>query len=92
MANRIIAKFHPQAWVNDNAIEVDPEGPTEWDVTDRIVAMSREKAIALEDDQNDTDYLAWDDNAPKWIQDWQGPFYVEVAEQIRKYFQAEESK
>ena len=29
--------FHPQAWSNDYAIDVDPEGPTEFMVPDSEV-------------------------------------------------------
>ncbi len=89
MDKRIIATFHPQAWVNDYAIEVDPEGETEWDVTDYILAsFTPEEALALEDDQYESDNLSTDDpNAPKWIREWSGPFYVEVADSIAEYFE-----
>ena len=30
------ARFNPQAWVNDYAIDVDPQGPTTWDATDAV--------------------------------------------------------
>jgi hypothetical protein len=30
---RYVAEFTAEAWVRDEAIEVDPEGPTEWDCT-----------------------------------------------------------
>lgn len=32
------ASFTPEAWVRDNAIEVDPEGETEWDCTAFVVS------------------------------------------------------
>jgi len=32
-ARRYVAEFTPEAWVKDQAIEVDPEGPQEWDCT-----------------------------------------------------------
>lgn len=83
---RIIATFHPQAWINEYACEVDPEGETKWDVTDEIVAMGAQKALALLDDQYDTDNLRFSQNAPKWIQEWSGPFYVEVAEEIWQFY------
>ena len=28
------ARFTPQAWINDYAVDVDPEGPTDWELTD----------------------------------------------------------
>jgi hypothetical protein len=76
---RILATFHPQAWQND------------YDVTDEILAMGKEKAVALKDDQYETDALRYAKAAPKWVQDWNGPFYVEVAEAVEEYF-AEEVK
>jgi hypothetical protein len=88
---RILATFHPQAWQNDYAIDVDPEGETDFDVTDEILAMGKEKAVALKDDQYETDALRYAKAAPKWVQDWNGPFYVEVAEAVEEYF-AEEVK
>jgi hypothetical protein len=30
---RIIAEFVPQAWQDDYAVEVDPEGETTWDAS-----------------------------------------------------------
>mgnify|MGYP001597314909 CR=1 FL=1 len=54
---RIIAEFVPQAWVNDYAVTVDPEGETEFDVTDRIVAMGREAALKIKDDDYPSDHL-----------------------------------
>lgn len=85
---QIIAKFHPQAWINDYAFEVDPEGETTWDVTDEIVAMGEGAAMTLQDDQYNTDNLRFSKNAPKWVQEWSGPFYVEVSESIWEFYNA----
>jgi len=87
---RITARFHPQVWVNDLAMAVDPQGETEWDVTHEVVAMGREAAIAMRDDDYATDYLRESANAPGWVRDWSGPFYVEVSESIRDFFGADE--
>jgi hypothetical protein len=81
----ITARFHPQAWINDYAVEVDPEGPTTWDVTAEVIAMTETERNALKDDQYETDDLRFSVNAPKWIQEWSGPFYVEVVESIQQY-------
>lgn len=86
MARRIVARFHPQAWVNDYAIAVDPQGETTWDITDHIVEMGREAALALKDDDFATDHLRRAGGAPDWVQDWRGPFWVEVEETISTYF------
>lgn len=85
-AKTIIAKFHPQAWQKDYAIAVDPEGETEWDVTGIIVGMGKHKALELMDDSYETDHLRNADNAPAWVRDWPGPFYVEVERSIADFY------
>jgi len=64
------ARFHPQAWVNDYAITVDPEGEVEWEVG--------EEAASLTDDSYESDDLRFHPNAPDWVKDWSGPFYIEI--------------
>lgn len=76
---RIIAHFVPQVWVNDYAERV--KGEKYFDVTDAILALGREKALALRDDQQETDDLV-----PSHMRDHDGPFFIEVSEQIREYF------
>lgn len=36
--HRFTARFFPEAWVRDQAVEVDPEGETQWDVTEHVLA------------------------------------------------------
>jgi len=62
--------FHPQAWVNDYAVPVDPEGATEFQVDDA-------ELVGLKPDTFGSDNLQFHRNAPKWIQDWSGPFYID---------------
>ncbi len=65
------AVFHPQVWVNDTAMEVDPLGEiNEWDVGDVPDDMG--------DDTYESDALRYHDNAPEWVKDWPGPFYIEI--------------
>jgi hypothetical protein len=78
---RFRARFVPQAWVRDNAIGVDPQGPTSWDCTEFVESADREwreRTVATGHDIDDL--LRSDPNAPRWIRDWSGPFetYVEV--------------
>ena len=80
----IIATFVPQAWVNNLAVRAEPKGPVEFDVTEAILAMSREDALALRDDQYETDDLR--DHGPRWMREWDGPFRVEVADAIQGYY------
>lgn len=65
-----IARFHPQAWINDYATEVDAEGSTEWEVG--VVPDD------MLDDGYDSDDLRSHANAPSWAKDWSGPFYIEI--------------
>ncbi len=83
---RVIARFHPQAWINDYACAVDPQGETTWDVTDEVVAAGRDAALGMRDDDYATDALRESANAPTWVREWSGPFYVEVQESIAKFF------
>ena len=76
----------PQAWVNDVAIAIDPQGPTTYDVTREILAMGEEAALALRDDTDPTDKLRDAETCPKWIKDWTGPFIIHVEQAIADYF------
>jgi hypothetical protein len=85
---RIIAVFHPQAWVNNYAVEVDPEGETEADLTDFILNMKPNKRKELIDEDYSSDDLRHAPEAPLWWGEWSGPFYVEVKESMDAYFDA----
>ena len=64
------AIFHPQAWLNDWATDVDPEGPTDYEVGGVPGDM--------EDNSYASDRLRDHDNAPDWVKEWSGPFWVEI--------------
>ena len=78
------AHFDPQAWINDNATTVDAEGEQTWDCTAFIEADAELKAevdAAIADAGHfldADDVLMGDDNAPQWVQNWQGPFTITV--------------
>lgn len=80
---RIAAKFIPQAWINDYACDIDDV--RKFDVTDQVLAMPREKALAIRDDQYESDNL-WHDNPSSLEVDWTGPFRIEVEDAIAEYF------
>ena len=81
MAKRILAKFVPQAWINDYAIDVD-DGAVVFDCTEQIVEMGKEAAMQIRDDQYESDDLV-----PSEILDrHSGPFRVEVQAAIQAYF------
>jgi hypothetical protein len=86
--NRIIATFHPQAWVNKHAVDVDPQGECSFDVTDVVVALSESVAPPIRDYNDSSDDLASLPSAPEWVRNWPGPFYVTVEQSIQTYFDA----
>ena len=74
-----VATFQPQAWVKDQAIDVDAEGETSWDcsaylsrrVADRLPQV--EEALAGQGEWRDeSDVLRNDPNAPQWVREWSG--------------------
>jgi hypothetical protein len=88
-ATTYLARFVPQAWVRDQAIDVDPEGDTEWDVTEAFLALPDDyREVLLQFMENDRfsdgealdrhDALKEDPNAPEWIREFRGPFSLYV--------------
>ena len=91
------ATFHPQAWQNDYTIDVDPEGETEWEVTEEEIEaalkhwrgtvygpdFSREQLFAADDYPSDE--FRHSKNAPQWVRDWSGPFYISFDEPNEAY-------
>jgi len=86
---RIIATFHPQAWVNNHALDVDPEGECQFDVTDFIYAFGEITARTIRDYDDSSDDLAALPSVPEWIRTWPGPFYVTVEQSIQQYYDAQ---
>lgn len=91
---RYRAHFTPEAWVNDNAVEVDAEGEQSWDCTRAVNAhadyFNRLETSghngSLDDDlsgllDND-DVLREDQDAPEWVRNWRGPFSIHVFRQV----------
>ena len=73
------AIFHPQAWFRDNAVDVDPEGPTEFDITFDLLRLG-EDARDLQDNSDGTDIFQRAASAPDWIYYWDGPYYIQLEE------------
>lgn len=72
---RYEAEFSPQAWVNDYAMSVDPQGPTAWDATEFVQQAAPEWVRrTLERGNDHDDILRTDPNAPEWVREWSGPF------------------
>lgn len=82
---RYLARFEPQAWINDYAVEVDAEGPTTWECTAFVrhtqsnyfhdIDREIERSLFFLDRD---DVLKGDPNAPAWVREWQGPFTITV--------------
>lgn len=80
------ARFTPEAWVRDNAIEVDPQGPQEWDCTgfaagheDYLARLAARFGDTVADGVVDAeDRFKGDPAAPEWVRDWRGPFTITV--------------
>ncbi|MCA3267717.1 MAG: hypothetical protein ING19_16780 [Azospirillum sp.] len=86
---RVIARFTPQAWIRDYAVEVDREGPDTWDATAYLLSsFENAKIRCMHDNNYASDDLHLDPNAPAWIRDWHGPFEVEVQESMLAFFSA----
>ena len=78
---RFIAVFRPQAWANDYAVDVEPEGPARWEVTGHLRSLNaEERAKVLAGHDYESDALRELPGAPQWVQDWTGPFEVDVFE------------
>lgn len=85
--SRYVASFEPQAWQNDYANPVDPEGETDWDCTDYIreylepdgsLRSPFRKQMGLGRWLDNDDILKSDPAAPEWVREWQGPFTIVV--------------
>lgn len=69
MSVKLHIEFHPQAWVNDYAIDVDPEGPT-------IAEVEFSGVEIPEDNSYESDDLRHLPGCPTWWAEWSGPFWV----------------
>ena len=72
-----IAEFLPQAWIKDDAVEVDAEGPRTWEIGD----LTKQQIGLLHLDSETRDNLRFHPNAPQWVRDWDGPFEIYVYEE-----------
>ena len=77
---RCLVVFQPQAWVNDYAVDIDPQGGWQIDVTDRVREMGQKAALLIDDCSPESDELV------HGLHDHQGPFSVWCREQIDLFF------
>ena len=62
--------FTAQAWFNDYAIDVDPQGDTVW--------VEPDLEPGIESFSYKSDVLQQSDHAPFWVKAWSGPFSIDV--------------
>lgn len=82
-------RFTPQAWMNDHAVEVDAEGPVEWDVSP--VGIDALQSSGNPDLSDALAYEPWfegDPATPAWIRAWTGPFHIQVVDTNLPHFTA----
>jgi hypothetical protein len=72
----VTVRFIAQAWVRNNAIEVDAAGPTTFEVP--VADAQDTDGYWLPDHDYTSDVLREHHNAPEWIRNWSGPFEVEI--------------
>jgi hypothetical protein len=73
-------RFWPQAWQNDYAIDVDPEGEVRFGIGDEEAADARKEIDRRGGFGVDLDHFINHPNAPEWIRNWHGPFYFDLVE------------
>jgi hypothetical protein len=76
VSESVTVRFIPQAWVSDWAVEVDPAGPTTFQVP--AADAKDPQGSWLVDRADASDVLQQHPNAPSWVRAWSGPFEVEI--------------
>lgn len=76
----ITLQFIPQKWVNDYAIDADPQGPLTWDVPIIEIITEFPDEFSWHNEHETRDSMRAHANAPQWVREWDGPFEVEFAE------------
>ena len=61
-------------------VEVEPSGDNVFDVTEQIIRMGKEKALALEDNTLESDALRDTVHASDWVRNWDGHFTARIPE------------
>lgn len=76
MSATVTIRFSPQAWIRDQAIEVDPDGPTTFAVP--VGDAQDAEGDWLPDCSDESDDLRTHANSPDWIRNWRGPFSIAI--------------
>lgn len=70
--------FTPQAWMNDQALEVDCEQRRRFTVP--LEDALTESGALVKSDSSESDLLKNHERVPDWINNWGGPFYITIQE------------
>lgn len=86
---RCLATFQPQAWIDDNAWDID--GAIEFDITDQVKALGRAAALAIKDNRDESDELWFKAGGAQVQADagHSGPFSVRCEEAIAAFYGVE---
>jgi hypothetical protein len=84
-APRVVARFVAQVWVNDQSLDVDPQGETEWEASVAFAGLAPGYRAGLlagmeahGEALDEADQLHGDAAAPAWVREWGGPFSIYV--------------
>lgn len=84
-APRIIARFNPQQWRNNYAVDDTSYGPVEFDVTDMVNRMPAAERLSLKDNSEESDQLWQAAVAGGLVSKYEGTGYVDVEWSITDY-------
>jgi hypothetical protein len=76
MSATVTVRFLPRAWIENHAVEADPEGSTTFAVPATDAKDAEDNWLPNHDAASDG--LRQHDNAPEWIRNWNGPFDIEI--------------
>jgi hypothetical protein len=82
---RVIARFVPQTWSNDYAIDNEDDA-FDFDVTDTVATMTLTQLCDIVDDSYEADAL-WEQHPLHDEKNWGGPFKIQVESSIEDYIQ-----
>lgn len=75
-AVQAVVEVQPQEWVDGRAVSARDSVKFRVPIAD----ATDDDGVLLVDDTYGSDELAEHPNAPEWVQEWEGPFYVTVGE------------
>ncbi|MDE1675464.1 hypothetical protein [Nocardia gipuzkoensis] len=73
----VTARFQPQAWINNHAVDTDNDSPNQWTVSPALIPQTL-RVILTGSASADLDFLTEDPAAPDWIRHWRGPFNITI--------------